>query len=507
MMSEYLRLLYFLDDTNYYWTTTPQHVLVHVLVAGAVTLTVTFGLFYLFYPAIIVAAQRTDPHKNTVHVECITKTTSTTTTTSTTSSSSSSQQQQQQQGEQHPNVVLSIVIPSYNEELRLPVMLQEAYAYLSSSSSSSSSTTMTQPQQQQQQQQQQEQLTLLPPKALEYLMQASTHHTTTADDHHHQKKKKIDCTKTATVAIEWIVVDDGSTDETGQAFRDFGQQQQRRQQQQQQYQHDENNNNDNNNNNSNKSHTQSQPPSRKTAVVVVVQHVWKLVTLSRNSGKGAAVRAGMLTAGGAFCLMADADGATSFGAGLESIAKELLLQQKQNQSTTTTTAAAAATAVPTTTTTTVWLGSRADLHRNHNNCNQQTQQQQQEPIVERSLVRKFISAAFHKLRAFTLGGKEIADTQCGFKLFPAAAAQSIFRVLHLRRWAFDIEVVYLALHLNYCVREVVVPWHEVEGSKLSTSPLGLALVSLSMLRDMICVRLCYSLGIWTVGPHDRKRRV
>jgi dolichyl-phosphate beta-glucosyltransferase len=41
-----------------------------------------------------------------------------------------------------------------------------------------------------------------------------------------------------------------------------------------------------------------------------------------------------------------------------------------------------------------------------------------------------------------------------------------------------------------------VPWHEVDGSKLNTSKIALLLVSIGMLRDMLCVRLCYSFGIW-----------
>ena len=41
-------------------------------------------------------------------------------------------------------------------------------------------------------------------------------------------------------------------------------------------------------------------------------------------------------------------------------------------------------------------------------------------------------------------------------------------------------------------------WHEVDGSKLITKKLDIVTTSLAMLRDMLCVRLCYSLGIWKV---------
>lgn len=71
-------------------------------------------------------------------------------------------------------------------------------------------------------------------------------------------------------------------------------------------------------------------------------------------------------------------------------------------------------------------------------------------------------------------------------------------MLHLRCWAFDTELLFLATHLNYTLHEVVVPWQEVEGSKLHTSALNLALVSPGMFRDMVCVRLCYTLGLWKI---------
>ena len=45
---------------------------------------------------------------------------------------------------------------------------------------------------------------------------------------------------------------------------------------------------------------------------------------------------------------------------------------------------------------------------------------------------------------------------------------------------------------------MTVPWKEIDGSKLNTSPFNLAMVAICMLRDMICVRLCYTLGIWNI---------
>ena len=42
-------------------------------------------------------------------------------------------------------------------------------------------------------------------------------------------------------------------------------------------------------------------------------------------------------------------------------------------------------------------------------------------------------------------------------------------------------------------------WHEVDGSKLIQSGMDVATTSLTMARDMLCVRLSYIFGIWSVG--------
>lgn len=274
------------------------------------------------------------------------------------------------------DVILSVIIPAFNEELRLPIMLQDAFQYLSSRSC----------------------------KALKQL-------------------------GSETGAVEWIVVDDGSVDQTGFAFRRY---------------------------------VEQQNQSRMS---------YKLITLPKNRGKGAAVQSGMLAATGKYCLFVDADGATSFGPGLEALTSQLHHDDVVSGEF-------------------VLMGSRAHIQQ------------------ERSLVRRFLAAAFRLLLTVTLGpaAKHIRDTQCGFKLLSRGAAQRIFQTLHLQRWAFDIEVLYLAVHLKVTVKEEVVPWHEVEGSKLNTSIWNLALVSLSMLRDMICVRLCYQVGIWSHDNDVKKHR-
>lgn len=63
-------------------------------------------------------------------------------------------------------------------------------------------------------------------------------------------------------------------------------------------------------------------------------------------------------------------------------------------------------------------------------------------------------------------GSPILDTQCGFKIWSRKAARQIFPAQHLERWAFDLEVLYLAFSLNIPVIEVPVKWEDKEGSHL-----------------------------------------
>lgn len=44
--------------------------------------------------------------------------------------------------------------------------------------------------------------------------------------------------------------------------------------------------------------------------------------------------------------------------------------------------------------------------------------------------------------------------------------------------------------------QVSVNWREVEGSKLIQSKLDVVTTSLTMARDILCMRLSYLLGIW-----------
>jgi dolichyl-phosphate beta-glucosyltransferase len=102
---------------------------------------------------------------------------------------------------------------------------------------------------------------------------------------------------------------------------------------------------------------------------------------------------------------------------------------------------------------------------------------------------------FHLLVLTCVQG--IKDTQCGFKLFTRKTAHTLFPSLHINRWAFDVELLYLARVLGVPVVEASVNWTEVEGSKLD--PLT---SSIQMARDILRIRLCYTVGLWRLYQEE-----
>lgn len=68
--------------------------------------------------------------------------------------------------------------------------------------------------------------------------------------------------------------------------------------------------------------------------------------------------------------------------------------------------------------------------------------------------RRHMEKVFRFLRMLILQEFTIQDTQCGFKLFRRDAAMTLFPLLTIDRFAFDSEIIYLALKKGYSVREL-----------------------------------------------------
>jgi glycosyltransferase involved in cell wall biosynthesis len=148
-----------------------------------------------------------------------------------------------------------------------------------------------------------------------------------------------------------------------------------------------------------------------------------------NRGKGYAVRHGMLECRGEWALFTDAD----LSAPIEELDK---LWQATGQ-------AGAQVAV----------GSRALDRRLIG--------------VHQSWFRENAGKLFNLVMRI-ITGLPFRDTQCGFKLFEAAAAREIFRRQLLDGFGFDVEVLFIGRHLGCREIEVPVRWNDVAGTKVST---------------------------------------
>ncbi len=158
----------------------------------------------------------------------------------------------------------------------------------------------------------------------------------------------------------------------------------------------------------------------------------------RNRGKGAAVRSGFARSRGRLVLLSDADLATP----IEDLATLM---------------GAASGGVA--------IGSRAVDRRLI--------------LIRQPWYRDLMGRGFNLLQQ-TLGVPGVNDTQCGFKLFPGELARALAAVQRLDGFAFDVELLVLARHWGWPVREVGVHWRHVEESRVV--PLR---HSAQMLRDLV----------------------
>lgn len=169
----------------------------------------------------------------------------------------------------------------------------------------------------------------------------------------------------------------------------------------------------------------------------------RLIRLPGNRGKGYAVRTGVVNARGTRILFADADGSTPF-AEVERL--EAALDGGAD----------------------VAIGSRAV--------------QDEGVRVRARLHRRLIGRSFHLL-VRTLAVRDIADTQCGFKLFRAEVAHDLFSRMRRDGFSFDVEVLLMAQRRGYRISEVPVNWTHRPGSRVN-----LVLDSLRMAADLFSIR-------------------
>jgi len=152
----------------------------------------------------------------------------------------------------------------------------------------------------------------------------------------------------------------------------------------------------------------------------------RLLSHESNRGKGAAIRTGVLASTGDSVLVSDADLSTPLSEWAR-LAESLPSHA-------------------------VAIGSRA---------------------LDENLVRKrqpfyrvWLGKAGNRvIRLFAVPG--IRDTQCGFKLFRGDVARELFAAARIDRFAYDVEILYLARRRGLAIAEVPVLWFNSPESKVS----------------------------------------
>ncbi|KAL8192993.1 hypothetical protein R6Q57_027441 [Mikania cordata] len=200
----------------------------------------------------------------------------------------------------------------------------------------------------------------------------------------------------------------------------------------------------------------------------------RVVLLGKNQGKGEAIRKGMLHSRGKLLLMLDADGATKVD-DLEKLEKQILAVAKLKQQ------SAGDLSEVIQDIPIVAFGSRAHLEK--------------KALATRKWYRNFLMKGFH-LVVLLAAGPGVRDTQCGFKMFTRAAARKLFTNIRLKRWCFDVELVYLSKYFGIPIIEISVTWSEIPGSKMSM------LSILNMLWEMTLMSLGYRVGIWKISDRQ-----
>ena len=169
----------------------------------------------------------------------------------------------------------------------------------------------------------------------------------------------------------------------------------------------------------------------------------QLVRLPLNRGKGAATRAGVARATGATILLCDADLSTP-------IEEYTRLEPRLAHAD-------------------VVLGSRALPTARL--------------IVRQPAWREWAGRLFN-LAIRGLGVRGYRDTQCGFKLLRGEVGRTLFSEMTIDRFAFDVELLWLAQRRGLRIEEVGVEWRNDPDSRVRVVRDGLRMVA-----DVVRMRL------------------
>lgn len=90
-------------------------------------------------------------------------------------------------------------------------------------------------------------------------------------------------------------------------------------------------------------------------------------------------------------------------------------------------------------------------------------------------IRKFVSRLFTLFVSALLQGKKL-DTQCGLKAFHKDASRAIFGQTKINRFAFDVEVLLIALKRGYTIHQIPVTLRIWEASGINVPREGIRMI-------------------------------
>jgi len=97
-------------------------------------------------------------------------------------------------------------------------------------------------------------------------------------------------------------------------------------------------------------------------------------------------------------------------------------------------------------------------------------------------LREWLGKRFTNLTNLWLS-LDISDYTCGFKLFKTSVAKKLFSQLKINRWGFDAEILFLANQFQYRIVEIPIKWKDDKRTRVNlTRDIILTLIDLWKIR-------------------------
>ncbi len=172
--------------------------------------------------------------------------------------------------------------------------------------------------------------------------------------------------------------------------------------------------------------TKSKIQMTKSKLVRKLKAKIKIISYSKNRGKGHAIKRGMLVSKSDYTLMFDADMSTE----IKELRKFLSFMKKGVD---------------------IIIGTRKNGEST--------------VIKHQPLYRELLGRGFTLLSNIILD-TWVTDFTCGFKVFSKFAKNRIFENTIIDRWSYDAEIIYLAKKMNLLIQEKSVVWKNDPQTKV-----------------------------------------